>query len=143
MKSVKLLSILLVISAAFACNDGEELVVPPPPPQLVDTVVTGTLSANKTLTSDRTWILKGYVYVPSGITLTIQPGTKIVSDITDKGALCIERGGKIDANGTANQPIVFTSGRPAGQRSPGDWGGVVILGRARTNRSSTSLWRHG
>lgn len=143
MKSVKLLSILLVVSAAFACNNGEELVVPPPPPQLVDTVVTGTLSANKTLTSDRTWILKGYVYVPSGITLTIQPGTKIVSDVTDKGALCIERGGKIDANGTANQPIVFTSGRPAGQRSPGDWGGIVILGRARTNRSSTPVIEGG
>lgn len=143
MKSVQLLSVLLVISVLFACNDGEELVVPPPPPQVVDTVVTGTLSANKTLTSDRTWILKGYVYVPSGITLTIQPGTKIVSDITDKGALCIERGGKIEANGTSSQPIVFTSGKPAGQRAPGDWGGIIILGRARTNRSSTPVIEGG
>ena len=56
-------------------------------PPSVDAVVTGTLSANKTLTSDRTWILKGYVYVPNGVTLTIQAGTTIKSDISQKGAL--------------------------------------------------------
>jgi hypothetical protein len=112
-------------------------------PPLVDTVLIGSLTANKTLTSDKTWILKGYVYVPNGVTLTIQPGTRVLSDVVEKGALIIERGGKIDANGTSSQPIVFSSGKPAGQRAPGDWGGVVILGRAKTNRSSTPIIEGG
>jgi hypothetical protein len=80
--------------------------------------------------------LKGYVYVTDGAKLIIQPGTVIKSDISEKGALCIERGSQIIAEGTAAKPIVFTSGRPAGERTPGDWGGIVILGRAKTNRTS-------
>jgi hypothetical protein len=143
MKQIKLSALVLVAISFFACSDDDDLTTPPPPPTVVDTVLVGSLTANKTLTSDKTWILKGYVYVPNGITLTIQPGTRIVSDVTEKGALCIERGGKIDANGTASQPIVFTSGKPAGQRAPGDWGGIVILGRARTNRSSTPIIEGG
>jgi hypothetical protein len=88
------------------------------------------------LTADKEWTLKGYVYVTDGATLIIQPGTVIKSDISEKGALCIERGAKIQAEGTAAKPIVFTSGKPAGERAPGDWGGIVILGRAKTNRTS-------
>ena len=68
--------------------------------------------------------------------MIIQPGTKIVSDIAEKGALCIERGAQIIAEGTASKPIVFTSGKPDGQKAPGDWGGIVILGLAPTNRST-------
>ena len=81
--------------------------------------------------------------MPNGVTLTIKPGTRIISDVVEKGALIIERGGKIDANGTAAQPIVFTSGKAAGSRTPGDWGGIVILGKAKTNRSSTPLIEGG
>jgi hypothetical protein len=88
------------------------------------------------LTSDKVWTLKGYVYVTDGAKLIIQPGTTIISDVAEKGALCIERGSQIIAEGTQSKPIVFTSGRPEGQRTPGDWGGIVILGRAKTNRSS-------
>ena len=68
--------------------------------------------------------------------LIIQPGTTIVSDIAEKGALCIERGAQLIAEGTATKPIVFTSGRTNGEKQPGDWGGIVILGRAKTNRTS-------
>ena len=100
------------------------------------TVLTGNINATTTLTSDKVWTLKGYVYVTDGASLIIQPGTVIKSDIAEKGALCIERGAKIIAEGTPDRPIVFTSGNPEGQRSPGDWGGVVILGRAKTNRTS-------
>lgn len=113
-------------------------VVPP-----VNTVINGTVTANKTLTADKTWTLKGYVYVASGATLTIEPGTTIVSDVTEKGALCVERGGKLIANGTADKPIVFTSGKAAGSRTPGDWGGVVLLGKATTNRTSTPVIEGG
>jgi hypothetical protein len=148
MKHLKLFSLFALSVIIFSCTDDENLVVPPivppvVPPIAVDTVLLGSFTASKTLTSDKTWILKGYVYVPNGITLTIQPGTRIISDVTEKGALIIERGGKIDAAGTATQPIVFTSGKAAGSRAPGDWGGLVILGRAKTNRSSTPIIEGG
>jgi len=96
----------------------------------------GNINTTTTLTSDKVWTLKGYVYVTDGAKLIIQPGTTIVSDIAEKGALCIERGAQIIAEGTAAKPIIFTSGKNAGERSPGDWGGIVILGRAKTNRTS-------
>lgn len=100
------------------------------------TTLVGTINTTTTLTSDKVWTLKGYVYVADGASLIIQPGTKIVSDITEKGALCIERGAKIIAEGTPEKPIIFTSDKPDGQKSPGDWGGIVILGKAKTNRTS-------
>ena len=80
------------------------------------------------------YTLRGYVYVTDGNTLTIAPGSVIVSDITEKGALIIERGAKLIADGRADNPIVFTSGKAIGQRTPGDWGGIILLGKAPTNR---------
>lgn len=101
-----------------------------------ETTLNGVINKTTTLTSDKTWTLKGYVYVTDGASLIIQPGTKIVSDISEKGALCIERGSKIIAEGNADNPIVFTSGKPDGEKAPGDWGGIIILGKAKTNRTS-------
>ena len=100
------------------------------------TIISGNINTTTTLTSDKIWTLKGYVYVTDGAKLIIQPGTTIVSDVAEKGALCIERGAQLIAEGTSVNPIVFTSGKPDGQKAPGDWGGIVILGRATTNRSS-------
>jgi hypothetical protein len=100
------------------------------------TTLSGNINTTTTLTADKVWTLKGYVYVTDGAKLIIQPGTTIVSDIAEKGALCIERGAQIIAEGTATKPIVFTSGRVNGEKAPGDWGGIVILGRAKTNRTS-------
>lgn len=80
------------------------------------------------------YTLKGYVYVTDGNTLTIAPGSVVISDITEKGALIIERGAKLIADGRADSPIVFTSGKAIGQRTPGDWGGIILLGKAPTNR---------
>lgn len=142
-KFFQFLIIALAAVSMTACTkedeeEDEEIITPP-----VNTVLSGSLTENKTLTADKSWTLKGYVYVPNGITLTIEPGTTIVSDVTEKGALCIERGGKIQANGTAEKPIVFTSGKAAGSRAPGDWGGIVILGRAKTNRTSTPVIEGG
>lgn len=65
--------------------------------------------------------------------LTIEPGTVVFGDRATKGTLVIQRGGRLIANGTADEPIVFTSHRPAGSRTPGDWGGLVVCGRARNN----------
>ena len=100
------------------------------------TTLSGNINTTTTLTSDKVWTLKGYVYVTEGAKLIIQPGTTIVSDIAEKGALIIERGAQLLAEGTSAKPIVFTSGKAVGERMPGDWGGVVLLGRATTNRTS-------
>ena len=130
---------MLTITSCSKDNDEDDEPVTPP----VNTVLQGSLNSSMTLTADKQWTLKGYVYVPAGVVLTIQPGTTIVSDVTVKGALCIERGGQIIANGTASNPIVFTSGKANGSKAPGDWGGIVILGKAKTNRTSTPVIEGG
>ncbi len=130
---MKKLVLLLATISLFACKKEP---IDPPINVPTDKTITGNITITTTLTSDKEWTLKGYVYVKEGATLIIQPGTVIKSDIAEKGALCIERGAKIIAEGTVTNPIVFTSGKVAGEKSPGDWGGIVILGKAKTNRSS-------
>jgi len=92
------------------------------------------------ITSDTRWyanaryFLSGFVYVKNNATLTIEPGTIIKGVSGTKGALIIERGSKIMAQGTESKPIIFTSDKPKGQRGYGDWGGLVICGKAPTNK---------
>lgn len=103
-------------------------------------VLSGSIAANRTLAADTNYVLRGFVYVNSGATLTINAGTKIVGDSTALGsALFVLRGARIVANGTATQPIVFTSQRAAGGRAPGDWGGLVIVGNARSSRTGNVI----
>lgn len=105
----------------------------------------GNISVNRTLTSDRTYILKGNVYVDSAVTLTIEPGTIIRGLEGSKAALIIVRTAKLMAEGTQCKPIVFTSNRPVNTqdtalgRTPGDWSGIAILGRARHNQGTEVL----
>ena len=96
-------------------------------------LLSGTIDESITLRKG-TFTLKGYVYVNNGAVLTIEPGTIIKSDVSQKGALIVERGSKLIADGTASDPIVFTSGKPSGEQAPGDWGGIILLGNAPTNR---------
>jgi hypothetical protein len=99
-------------------------------------ILTGPITTSRTLTSDKTWVLQGYVKVSNGATLTIEPGTRIVGDFETKGSsLWILKGSRIVAEGTAAQPIVFTSEQPEGSRKPGDWGGLLIFGNGVSNRS--------
>jgi hypothetical protein len=100
--------------------------------------VSTDITANTTWTSDKTYTLKGFIHVANGATLTIEPGTRIMGDFNTLGSsLFILRGAKINAVGTADAPIVFTSSRAAGQRQPGDWGGLILVGNAKINRSGT------
>ena len=85
------------------------------------------------------YTLKGWVYIGEGSELTIEPGTIIKGDKTTKAALIVERGGKLIAQGTAQAPIVFTSAQAAGQRRPGDWGGVIICGKAHNNQNEMQI----
>ncbi|MDR2472718.1 MAG: hypothetical protein LBD53_04015, partial [Tannerella sp.] len=83
-----------------------------------------------------TYKLKGWVYVTNGSTLTISAGTIIKGDKDTKAALIVEPGGKLIAQGTATEPIVFTSAQAKGNRKPGDWGGLIICGRAKNNKTA-------
>lgn len=95
--------------------------------------LSGTISANMTLVASTVYLLSANVYVPTGVTLTIPAGTVIRGDQGSKAALIIQRGAKLIAEGTATNPIVFTSNKAAGLRAPGDWGGIIILGKATNN----------
>ncbi|WP_299705327.1 T9SS C-terminal target domain-containing protein [uncultured Pontibacter sp.] len=95
--------------------------------------VSGSTEEDFTMKAGTKYLLKGFVYVKDGATLTIEPGTIIMGDKNSKGTLIVERGGKIMAQGTKEKPIVFTSAQPAGQRAAGDWGGLIVLGKAPVN----------
>lgn len=86
-----------------------------------------------------TYILKGWVYIADGAELTIEPGTIIKGDKQTKASLIAERGGKLIAQGTATEPIVFTSEEAKGSRRPGDWGGIIICGKAKNNKSEIQI----
>ncbi|AEI63376.1 hypothetical protein [Corallococcus macrosporus] len=127
-------SVLTLSALAFtpACGDDDAPPNNPNNPGNPDT--TEDVSAN--ITQDTTWktghtyTLKNYVFVESG-TLTIEPGARILGD--EGSALVITRNARIHAVGTAQNPIVFTSSRPEGARAPGNWGGVVLLGKGHVN----------
>lgn len=95
-----------------------------------------------------TYILKGWVYIADGAELTLEPGTVIKGDKQTKAAIVVERGGKLIAQGTKENPIVFTSAQSRGSRRPGDWGGVILCGKARNNQTEMQIeggprTRHG
>jgi len=114
-----------------------------PPKTIVD--IEGVLEGNVSWTKDKIYRLKGFVRVGEeavagtvtkvGV-LTIQAGTTIIGDINTKGTLVVQRGSKVIAEGTAAEPIVFTSGQAVGARNPGDWGGVVLCGKAVNNQGA-------
>ena len=95
--------------------------------------IAGSISVNTTWTEGNIYLLNDFVYVTSGTTLTIEPGTIIKGDKLSKGTLIIEPGAKINAQGTAAKPIIFTSNLAPGLRNLGDWGGLVICGKAPHN----------
>lgn len=81
-----------------------------------------------------TYLMKGWCYITPGSTLTIEAGTIIKGDKDTQAALIVEPGGQLIAQGTVDAPIIFTSNMPAGQRRPGDWGGLILCGRAPNNQ---------
>ena len=130
-KTIILFSIVALAFVAACKKSKTDDPIATPTSNVVE--VSGDISANTTWTSDKIYLLKGFVYVTNNATLTIQPGTIIKGDKITKGSLIITRGAKISAIGTATNPIVFTSNFPAGSRNHGDWGGIIILGKAPVN----------
>lgn len=115
-------------------------------PTDADGLITKTFLPNDTI-----WKIDGVSYVEPGKTLTIQAGTFLTSGEVKtyddptygeqelRGVLVVPKTATLIAEGTANAPIVFTSPNAAGQRNPGDFGGVVILGRAQVNQNNPNL----
>ena len=96
-------------------------------------ILSGKINADRTLKASNVYKLRGIVYLVDGATLTIEPGTRIEGEKSTRGSLIVTRGTKLIANGTKDKPIVFTS--DAATPASGDWGGIVLLGRAKTNNS--------
>lgn len=123
-----------------------------PPKEVV--TVKGVLTGNISWTKNKIYKISGFVRVGGDTTsataagvstgvLTIEPGTVIIGERSTKGTLIIQRGSKIIANGTAAEPIVFTSERGVGEREAGDWGGLVICGKATNNLPGGSAQLEG
>lgn len=101
-------------------------------------VASGTITSNTTWTANNVYLLQGLVYIDSLITLTIEPGT-VIRGASGNSSLIVRRGAKLIAEGTPCAPIVFTTNQPVGSRNPGQWGGVIILGKARHNLGQNIL----
>ncbi|AEH00591.1 hypothetical protein [Lacinutrix sp. 5H-3-7-4] len=107
-------------------------------------VKSGGIAIDETWTADKCYILDRKVVVQEGVTLTIMPGT-IIKGRAGTGslssALIVARGGRLVAEGTATEPIIFTSeadnieigstsGTNLNENNIGLWGGIIVLGRA-------------
>lgn len=95
-------------------------------------ILAGDITQDVKLSKKYVYMLMGNVFVTNNATLTIEPGTVIIGDYESKASLTITRGSKIIANGEETDPIVFTSNR--GVKRAGDWGGIIILGDAPSNK---------
>ena len=96
-------------------------------------VVTGEITSTENWTNTSYYVLRGAVFVRNGATLNIQAGTRVIGESGSVGTLIVERGGRLNAIGTPTQPVVFTSDQAPGTRARGDWGGLIINGRAPVN----------
>ena len=109
-------------------------------PSSKEVILEGNITADLTINAADKNFMKGFVYVKSGATLTIEAGSVIkgvsVSPGEKAASLIIEPGAKIIAEGTVDKPIVFTSDKEPGKRLTGDWGGLIICGNARVNRTN-------
>jgi hypothetical protein len=143
----KLGIVIFIVNLVFtSCsNNDSSPIIDVTPPVSTREDVSGLLSSSTTWTNDKVWVLNGKVVVSDGVTLTIEAGT-IVKGKEGTGslasALVVARGGKLNAIGTADSPIIFTTivdniaiGEKAGTNLTIDdnslWGGLIVLGKAK------------
>lgn len=122
----------LIMFPACSDDDSESEPTPQPEPDSTEYRLEGEITEDTTLESGQTYILSGGVHVKNGATLNIPEGTRIVAkydDVVDY--ILIEQGARINANGTAENPIVMT----CDNEEAGSWGGLHICGYAHTNTS--------
>ncbi len=136
---VKMSALAFVAITAFSsCKD--EVVTPPvvevPTSNVVE--LSGILKT-QTLDASKKYLIKGVVTIPDSAIVTIPAGTVLTGQKATKGTLLVKPGGKLVAEGTADKPIVFTSNQAVGEREQGDWGGVVMLGKANVNQNNPAI----
>ncbi|MCS7024890.1 MAG: hypothetical protein NZV14_08810 [Bryobacteraceae bacterium] len=97
--------------------------------------VRGNISTSRTWVNTKAYRVSGIVFVNNNAVLTIEPGTFVIGQPGSQppSVLVITRNGRIHASGTKSRPIIMTSSRPFGERQRGDWGGLILLGRAPVN----------
>lgn len=138
----KIWAVLLAATTLFLAHCAKSDSASSPQQSLCDQIngaggLCGDITSNRTVGgAGQTISLYGPVKVKAGVTLTIQAGTTVKADTSTLSYLLVERGGVLNAIGTATSPIVFTSGANVGSRSPSDWGGVVIHGKSATNNTT-------
>jgi hypothetical protein len=143
MKKSVLLAAAFVALIATSCRkiemDGgtSTVVTQPTTPGVQTIILKGRIDKDTVLREGNNYILSGIVYMVNNATMTVQPGVTVKGDYTgaNVAALVITRGAKLIADGTQEKPIVFTSNSPV-PRS-GDWGGIVLLGKASVNTAFT------
>ncbi len=134
MRSLRNLTLLLFMPILVLAQQPEKIITDADIP----------VGSHVTFSADTVYVLDGMVFVDSLATLTIEAGTVIKAEDgqdTDASGLVVTRDARIFAEGTADRPIIFTSVNDDLQGSldytdRGEWGGVVLLGRAPTNNSS-------
>ncbi|ERM80818.1 hypothetical protein P872_11330 [Rhodonellum psychrophilum GCM71 = DSM 17998] len=136
-KTLKFAAFAALLAFSFSCGEDNPTPVTPEPEETLVELI-GDLST-RTLTADKQYLLKGQVFIQTGQTVTIQPGTVIYGEKRSKGTLIVNRGGKLIARGTKALPIIMTSAQAPGERDRSDWGGLVILGRAKTNQANPAV----
>jgi len=96
------------------------------------------ITSDLTLDANTVYLMRSVVSVEPGAKLTIPAGTIIRAQATTRNseyaAIVVKPGGKIDVQGTADKPVIMTSNKPLGARKQGDWGGLVLLGKATNNQ---------
>lgn len=131
---------LLIASAAMLTGCSED--PPVATPTVVPARLAGNINGTRTLSADTVYTISGFVFVQPGAKLIIPAGTRLQGDtdptiqgssiVTMRGT-ATQPSGQLIAEGTATNPIVFTSGNAVGSRKRGDWGGIVLSGLADLN----------
>ena len=120
-----ILSLAIIGSILTSCsNDDETISETPTSPGSGE--ITGSITANRTYALG-SYTLKGIVKIETGVTVTFEAGSTITCDkATGDNALVVKNGGKLNINGTASQPVIFTEKSGV----PGSWGGIIMYGDA-------------
>lgn len=141
MRTAQFFAVALLASAfAFVgCKKKKDEENPTPQPTSDLVVLEGELTSERALDASKKYFIKGQYIVRAGGVLRIPAGTILYGDRASKGTLIIDRGGKIFAEGTSEKPIIFTSKFAPGERDRGDWGGVILLGRAPVNSANLTI----
>jgi len=136
---MKNISIYLILALLFliGCR-GSDYYLEPGDFKIVDN---GTGTGTVSWTNDKDYLLEGFVFVNDGQTLTIEAGTVVrfkAGEGENASAIIVARGGKIVAEGTAEEPIIFTAESDdlilsVEKSKRGLWGGLIILGNAPIN----------